>query len=167
MFVQHLEFTMAELLPEGEFEISIPIAINASTSFILPTGSHHDNFETSVGVEEFTKFRIINSTFYGLEVGDTPNTGDTIYHQSIIDLNVPTVTVQRGQGSLLTGETIDTITPSAYNKTNSLLFVSFNTNGDLTQDPRDVTISATINGADDIIIQRDTGDELFKSKKCY
>jgi len=154
VFVQHLEFTMAELLPEGEFEISIPIAINASTSFILPTGSHHDGFETTVGVEEFTKFRIINSTAYGLEVGNTPNTGDTVYHQSIIDLNVPTVTVQRGEGSLLSGELIDTVTPSAYNKTNSLLFVSYNTNGDFSQDPEHVAISATINGADDIIIQR-------------
>jgi len=158
VFVQHLEFTMTALLPEGEFEISIPLAINTSSSFILPTGSHHDSIETTVGVEEFTKFRIINSTFYGLEVGDTPNTGDTVYHQSIIDLNVPTVAVQRGQGSLLSGETIDTITPSAYNKTNSILFVSFNTNGDFSQEPREVAISATINGADDIIIERNTAD---------
>ncbi len=159
MFVQHEEFTMAELLPEGEFELSIPIAVNATTSFILPTGSHHDNFETSVGSEEFTKFRIINSTFYGLEVGNTPNTGDTVYHQSIVDLNVTTVAVQRGQGTLGSGETIDIVTPSAYNKTNSLLFVSYNTNGDLSQDPEHVAIKATINGDDDLIFVREEEDD--------
>lgn len=153
-FIQHLEFIMDELLPEGEFENSIPTSVNASTSFLVPAGQHSDSDDSSVGVEEFTKFRIINSTFYGLEVGDTPNTGPTIYHVSVVDLNRTGVLVQRGQGTLDSGETVDTVTPSAYNKTNSLLFVSYNTNGDFSQDPDDVAVKATINGADDIIIER-------------
>ncbi len=153
--VQHLEFIMGAGLPEGEFENSIPIAINTTTSYIVPAGSHHEADDSTVGVEEFTKLRIINSTAYGLEVGDTPNTGDTIYHLSVVDLNRTGVNVQRGQGSILSGESIDTITPSAYNLTNSLLFVSYNTNGDFTQDPDDVAVKATINtGNSDLIIER-------------
>ncbi len=154
-FVQHLEFIMGAGLPEGEFENSIPTAVNITRSFIVPAGSHHEADDSTVGVEEFTKFRIINSTAYGLEVGDTPNTGDTIYHVSVVDLNRAGVTVQRGQGTLGSGETIDTVTPSAYNKTNSLLFASFNTNGDFSQDPDDVAMKATIdNNNSDLIFER-------------
>ncbi len=146
---------MAELRQEVKFENSMPIAVNTTPSFLVPAGNHSDSDYSSVGVEEFTKFRIINSTFYGLEVGDTPNTGDTFYHVSVIDLNRTGVTVQRGQGTIDSGETVDTITPSAYNKTNSMLFVSYNTNGDFGQDPDDVAMKATINGADDLIFVRD------------
>ncbi len=153
--VQHLEFIMGAGLPEGEFEISIPTAVNITTSFIVPAGSHHEADDSTVGVEEFTKFRIINSTAYGLEVGDTPNTGDTIYHVSVVDLNRTGITVQRGQGTIGSGESVDTITPSAYNQTNSMLFASFNTNGDFSQDPDDVAMKATINNDNsDLIFER-------------
>jgi len=154
-FTQHLNFTMAELLPEGEFELSIPSTINTTTSFIVPTGHHHNGIDSSIGVEEFTRQRIINSTFYGLEVGDTPNDGDTVYHTTIVDLNSTNVTVQRGLGELGSLEFFDIITPNAYNQSNSLLFTSYKTEGDFTQDPDDVAISATIKSNDDILIQRD------------
>jgi len=154
-FTQHLNFTMAELLPEGEFELSIPTAINTTTAFIVPTGQHHDGIDSSIGVEEFTRQRIINSTFYGLEVGDTPNDGDTVYHTTIVDLNSTDVTVQRGLGELSSLEFFDIITPTAYNKTNSLFFTSFKTEGDFTQDPDDVAISATLKTNNDILIERD------------
>ncbi len=153
-FVQHLNFTLLGLQPEGEFDLTIPIAINASSAFIVPTGTTTDSDDTTVGVEEFTKWRIINNTAYGIEVGDTPNTTPTLYLTSIVDLNNTSYSVQRGVGSILSGESVDTITPTAFNKTNSMLFVSFNTNGDFTQDPQDVAVKATINGADDIIIER-------------
>jgi hypothetical protein len=154
MFAQHLEFNMTELLPEGEFEISIPTAINSTTSFII--GSvRHDGVDSTIGTEEFTRWRILNSTFYGIEVGDTPNDGNTIYHTTIVDANVTNVSVQRGQGELPLGETIDTITPPlSFIKNQTLLFVSFKTTGDLSQDPDDVAISATINGANEILVQR-------------
>jgi len=155
-FVQHLEFEIAPLAAEGEFEVAIPTAVNASTAFLVQAGNFHQDVDTTVGVEEFSRIRIINGTFYGVLIGDTPNTGPMQFHNSIVDLNTTGVNVQRGLGTIDSGETIDTIVPTAYNKTNTILFVSYSTNGMFAQDPEDVAVKATINGADNIIIERTT-----------
>lgn len=155
-FTQHLNFTMDELLPEGEFELALETPVNATTTFLLLSGAASDSSDQSIGVEEFTRVRILNSTHYGLEVGDTPNTGPTRYQLIAVDLNNTDSTVQRGQGQLDGTESQDTITPpTAVNVTNSMLFVTHKTTGDFTQDPDDVSTHATLTASGNVVVSRD------------
>jgi len=68
VFVQHLEFEISPLAAEGEFEVAIPIPVNASTAFLVQAGNFHRDVDTTIGVEEFSRLRIINGTFMELKL---------------------------------------------------------------------------------------------------
>jgi len=156
--VQHLTFNMSANEPEGEFEIPLDNTVNLTSSFILFDGMTVDAEEFSWGIEEFSRVRLINSTHWGIQVGDTPNTEPTNYRVSVVDTNGQAF-VQTGTGNLTQGQTLDTITPTTavVSSRSVLLCTQFVQDGDLNERPTSVSLSCSINGSGDIEIQINNG----------
>lgn len=154
--VQKGNFAVEAFLPEGEFEIPINgSAITPSTSILVWNGFDNDNDDTTYGIEEQMRTRILNSTHIGVFVFDTPNDAPNNLKWQIVDFNNASFAVQRGIGSLPSGDSEDTITPpTAINQSRTLLLTSFATDSEFEPDPDEYSMSATM-VANDIVIDRD------------
>jgi len=141
--VQHLLFNLSASQPEGEFVLPLDNTVNATSSFLIWNGQDHDAIEGTWGSEELARVRLINSTHWGYQVGDTPNTEPTNIRVSVIEDVTNTVFVQNGTG------TINGTTPSltflppvnVTQEASILLCTYFIENGALNERPRDSTMS--------------------------
>jgi len=160
MDVQHLTFNMSANEPEGEFEILLDNPVNVTSSFIVFDGMTVDSEEFSWGVEEFSRVRLINSTHWGIQVGDTPNTEPTNYRVSVVSSTDSQAFVQTGTGNLTKFQTLDTITPAtAIDPSRSFVLCTqfLGSGSDLNAKPQEASLSCSINGAGDIELQINFG----------
>ena len=165
MFSQQNSFTIAGGLSNQEFDDIFDTAVNTTSSFFQYMGQTANMGDLSWGREELARMRIINSTGFGYEPTDAPNSGDTIVRYQIIDLDDPNVLVQRGVVSMPEGTELVTVTPpTAINGSRTMLFASHNTNGELDADADEAVYTARINSSNDLEFDRD--DALCGTPLC-
>jgi len=138
-----------------EFVTTLSPSVNASNSFFTFDGLTMDHSDLTIGSEEFGITRVINSTSWGYEPFDAPNSGDTEVRFSVIDWNNSNFIIQNGTGTLVDGVSLNTIVPSpAVNRTHTIILMSYQIEGELDASIRDFTTTATLNPSNEIEIER-------------
>ena len=156
MFSQRDSLTIAGGLSDQEFTDQFSTSVNTTSSFFQYFGQTANHADLSWGQEEFAKMRIINSTFFGYEPFDAPNSGDTIVRYQIIDMNDPNVLVQRGSTTMPEGTALTTFSPpTAINGSRTMLFASHNLNNALDAESDEGSFTARINPSNQIEFDRD------------
>jgi len=159
MFSQKDSFTIAGGLSNQEFDDLFGTPVNTTSSFFQFHGQTANHADLTWGQEELARMRIINSTGFGYEPFDAPNSGDTIVRYQIIDLNNGNVLVQRGNVTMIELTALTTITPPiAINGSRTMLFTSHNIDGLLDADADEHSFTARIDGSNDIEFDRDDAD---------
>jgi len=158
MNIQHLERITGSGESEGEKSNTIPTALNLTNSMITYHGKHQNFSETTVGDEEYTRIRIIDSTNWGWLVGNTPNQSPTIDLVDVVDWNQNDIFAQRGLVTM-TGTTVTVSPPTAIDRDRTLLMLTWfcietcPSDADVDQ----MGVRGTINLADDMVFERDDG----------
>ncbi len=150
---------------DQEFVARLSPTVNQTNSFQLFDGLTMDHSDLSWGSEEFGIMRVINNTDWGYEPFDAPNTGPTEVRFSVVDWNDSGFVFQNGTGTLVSGVTTDTITPSpAIDRRHTIVLMTTQIEDELdaTADEHGATIS--LNVVNDIVIERD--DAVCPSSNC-
>ena len=155
--VQKGNFEVPIFLPETEFFPPLNgSAITTDKSILIFQGFDNDNDDDTYGIEESFRSRIFNTTHLGFFVDDTPNDEPNMIRWQVADFNNANVTVQRGLGDLADGNAVDTFAPpTAINRTNSLLFVSFSQDSIFDSEPDEYQPYAILNPSNQIHIERE------------
>jgi len=160
MFVQHENFTLGAAAAEGEKFNKFPFEINASSTMILGSGTDYDGVNTFYGTEEYSRYRIVNSTDWGWFVQDTPATGDNNIFAQIIDWNIDTVRVQTGNATIVSGgnKTIQITPPTVVQPNRTMFITSWDTDGALDEQSNRVSHLTFLQENGDMIFNRDSSN---------
>jgi len=158
VFVQHENFTLGASATEGERFRLLPTSINSSSSMILPSGIDFDGVNTFIGSEEFARYRIVNNTHWGWKVFDTPATGDNNIFAQIVDWNIPTVRVQTGNTTMISGgvKTVTQTPPIAVQNNQTMFIASYESDGATDEQSNRLMLYMQLQDDGDMVFNRDS-----------
>jgi len=158
VFVQHENFTLGASATEGERFRLLPTPINSSSSMILPSGIDFDGVNTFIGSEEFARYRIVNNTHWGWKVFDTPATGDNNIFAQIVDWNIPTVRVQTGNTTMISGgvKTVTQTPPIAVQNNQTMFIASYESDGATDEQSNRLMLYMQLQDDGDMVFNRDS-----------
>ena len=153
--VQHLQGSVAA---SGTGTEEFPMgSINTTNSMIVTRGFHHNASETTIGDEEYTRIRILNSTAWEYFVALAPNTGPTGVPVSVIDWNQTNIRTVRDIGTMVaeSGDQIFTVVPpSLVDPTRTILLVTYANDEGSSIDSDDGNIRASLTASGNIVLER-------------
>jgi len=150
---------------DKEFVSTLSPIVNSTNSFFTFDGLTMDHSDISWGSEEFAIMRVLNNTTWGYEPFDAPNTGNTEVRFSVVDWNNVGFVRQNGTGTLVSGESLDTIVPSpAVDRDHTMILVTTQVEEELDATADEHGITATLNPSNSIEIERD--DDICPTSNC-
>jgi len=135
-------------------------------------GHDHDGTDTTIGQEELERVRLSSTTQWEWNTETAANSGPQNNYIGLVDWNDSDVSVQRGQATMLTTETTDTLVGgtdfTAVDRDRTLLFVSFRKDGANFSYPVDNTyIHATLDASGNIVVTRGTNTGTSVGQVLY
>ena len=163
--VQHLQGTITDTSTGTEtFTMG---SVNTTNSMLIPRGHHHNASETTVGDEEYTRLRIVDSTTWEHFVANSINSGPQGEAVSILDWNQSDIRVLRDQGTFVAEGGDQTVieTPASFvDWTRSILMVTYANDEGASIDSDDASVAASLTQDGNIVFHRgDAEGDVFWS----
>jgi hypothetical protein len=154
--VQHLEESVTVALG-SPINFTIPNAVNITQSMIVTRFWAHNASETSIGSEEYTRIRILDSTTWEYQVAQAPNTEPQTQGVSIVEWNQNDIRVVRDIGTLTAeagGQTATITPPSSIDPTRTILIFTFDNDEGTTIDIDDAGLQVSLTASGNIFLFR-------------